>query len=141
MRPEHFVSPLSLYPLPLHACIEKKSVWRDHTVCHDMRLGNASAACAKKNGDSGRREDQAAVEGKVFLSFPVLSFETFHVLLWGWGGEGTYSCLLCQADIANSRWGGEIFFIAEPLVQAQGRQEDFGQQPRFFSSQSQQNLC
>ena len=83
MRPEHFVSPLSLYPLPLHACIEKKSVWRDHTVCHDMRLGNASAACAKKNGDSGRREDQAAVEGKVFLSFPVLSFETFHVLLWG----------------------------------------------------------
>ena len=34
-----------------------------------------------------------------------------------------------------------FFFIAEPLVQAQGRQEDLGRQPCFSSSQSQKKLC
>ena len=46
---------------------------------------------------------------KLFLSFPWLTFETFHVLLWGWGGE-TYSCLIRRAHIADSRWGGDFFF-------------------------------
>ena len=108
-----------------------------------MRLESAAAAVLKKWRLSQTRRwscCRMSSEEKLFLSFPWLTFETFHVLLWGWGGE-TYSCLIRRAHIADSRWGGDFFFIAEPLVQAQGRQEDLGRQPRFSSSQSQKKLC
>ena len=77
---------------------------------------------------------------KLFLSFPWLTCETFHVLLWGWGwGKLT---LVWYVELTSQTAGEEvIFFIAEPLVQAQGRQEDLGRQPRFSSSQSQKKLC
>ena len=101
-------------------------LWRNHTVCRDMRLESAAAAALKKMATEPHETIKLlrmSSKEKLFLSFPWLTFETFHGLLWAWGGE-TYSCLIRRAHIADSRWGGDFFFLAEPLVQAQGRQED-----------------
>ena len=97
-----------------------------------MRLESSAAAALKEWRLSQTRRSSCCGCGQR------KSFS--YVLLWGWGGE-TYSCLIRRAHIADSRWGGDFFFIAEPLVQAQGRQEDLGRQPRFSSSQSQKKLC
>ena len=58
---------------------------------------------------------------ELFLSFPWLTFETFQVLLWGWGGGGgTYLLSGTSSSHRRQQMRRWFFFIADPLVQAQG---------------------